>query len=171
MPVGILSLIGIYRYVPDNETHREGFDIRGFALLALALAVLQIMLDRGEQVDWFEALEIQFYAIAIVLALYLYIVHTLTCERRFFSPELLRDRNFVSATPFIFVVGIILLSTMALLPPFLQQWKEYPVLTTGLIVMPRGVGTLMKYMDPRLLIFIGLGLVGLSLHHMAGFNL
>lgn len=180
VPVGILSIIGIYLYVPDNKLQQRSFDVRGFALLAIAVACLQLLLDRGEQADWFEALEIQFYAIGIVLALYLFVVHNLTSDHRFLSPELLRDRNYVSATLFIFVIGIVLLGTMALLPTYLQQWKGYPVMTTGLVLMPRGLGVmftmwwvdrLMRVMDARLLVIIGLVLVAFSLHLMAGFNL
>ena len=180
VPVGILSMIGIYLYVPDNVLQKRRFDIRGFALLALAVASLQMLLDRGEQADWFDALEIQFYAIAATLSLYLFIVHNLTSDHRFLSPGLMRDRNFVSGTMFIFVVGIVLLGTMALLPTYLQQWKGYPVMTTGLVLMPRGLGVmftmwqvhrLMKLMDARLLVIIGLAVVANSLHHMAGFNL
>ncbi len=180
VPVGIVSIIGIYLYVPDNELQKRPFDVRGFALLALAVASLQMLLDRGEQADWFDALEIQLYAIAVVLALYLFIVHNLTSKHRFLSPALLRDRNYVSGTLFIFVVGIVLLGTMALLPTYLQQWKGYPVMATGFVLMPRGIGVmftmwlvhrLMNVMDARLLILIGLGIVSYSLHLMAGFNL
>ncbi|MBP6723811.1 MAG: DHA2 family efflux MFS transporter permease subunit [Halioglobus sp.] len=180
VPVGILSMIGIYLYVPDNKLEQRRFDIRGFALLAIAVACLQLLLDRGEQADWFEALEIQFYAIGVALALYLFAVHNLTSDHRFLSPGLLRDRNFVSGTLFIFVIGIVLLGTMALLPTYLQQWKGYPVMTTGLVLMPRGLGVmftmwwvdrLMRVVDARLLVIIGLGLVAFSLHLMAGFNL
>ena len=180
VPVGVLSMIGIYLYVPDNDIVKRRFDVRGFALLALAVASIQMLLDRGEHVDWFDSLEIQLYAIAVVLTLYLFVVHNLTSDHRFLSPALLRDRSFVSGTLFIFVIGIVLLGTMVLLPTYLQQWKGYPVMATGLVLMPRGVGVLitmwmvgrlMKLMDARLLIVIGLGLVSLSLHHMAGFNL
>jgi len=180
VPVGILSMIGIYLYVPDNVLQKRRFDIRGFALLALAVASLQMLLDRGEQADWFDALEIQLYAIAATLSLYLFIVHNLTSDHRFLSPGLMRDRNFVSGTMFIFVVGIVLLGTMALLPTYLQQWKGYPVMTTGLVLMPRGLGVmftmwqvhrLMKLMDARLLVIIGLAVVAYSLHLMAAFNL
>lgn len=180
VPLGLLSMIGIFLYVPDSEARRERFDLKGFAFLALAVAALQLLLDRGEQTDWFEALEIQFYAIAGILGLYLFIVHSYTSKTKFLSPELLRDRNFVSGTGLIFMVGIILLATMALLPPFLQQWKGYPVVTTGLILMPRGVGTmcgmllvgqLMRFFDPRLLMLIGMALVTTSLYQMSGFTM
>ena len=180
VPVGILSLIGIYLYVPKSELQKRRFDISGFVLLALAVAALQMLLDRGEQVDWFEALEIQLYAIGGMLALYLFIIHSMTTDNKFLSPALLRDRSYVTGTIFIFIVGIVLVSTMALLPPYLQQWKGYPVVTTGMVLMPRGIGTmfsmmlvgrLMNHMDGRMLVAGGLGLVALSLHYMAGFNL
>ncbi|WP_078085150.1 DHA2 family efflux MFS transporter permease subunit [Microbulbifer mangrovi] len=180
LPFGILSMLGIYFCVPESETRKQRFDSLGFGLLALAVGALQMLLDRGEQVEWFEALEIQLYAILAVLGLYLFVVHSRTTSNPFLSPELFRDRNYVSGLLFIFVVGIILLATMALLPPFLQQWKGYPVVTTGLILMPRGVGTmismmvvgkLMQRFDARGLILVGMGLVSYSLWEMTGFNL
>ncbi|QHQ40907.1 DHA2 family efflux MFS transporter permease subunit [Microbulbifer hydrolyticus] len=180
LPFGILSMLGIYFCVPESETRRQRFDGLGFGLLALAVGALQMLLDRGEQVEWFEALEIQLYAIAAVLGLYLFLVHSRTTSTPFLSPELFRDRNYVSGLIFIFIVGIILLATMALLPPFLQQWKGYPVVTTGLVLMPRGVGTmismmvvgkLMQRFDARALILLGMGLVSFSLWEMTGFNL
>ena len=180
LPLGILSLIGIYLFVPEGKTAKPRFDALGFGLLALAVGALQMLLDRGEQVHWFQSLEIQFYAIASALGLYLFVVHSFTARTPFLSPGLFRDRNYVSGLVFIFVVGIILLATMALLPSYLQQWKGYPVVTTGMILMPRGLGVMMAMMlvsrllrifDGRLLILAGMLLVSLSLHLMAGFNL
>ena len=180
LPLGILSLIGIYLFVPESKTAKPRFDALGFGLLALAVGALQMLLDRGEQVHWFQSLEIQGYAIASALGLYLFVVHSFTAKTPFLSPGLFRDRNYVSGLMFIFVVGIILLATMALLPSYLQQWKGYPVVTTGMILMPRGlgvmlamllVGRLLRFIDGRLLILAGMLLVSLSLHLMAGFNL
>ncbi|RLQ21436.1 DHA2 family efflux MFS transporter permease subunit [Seongchinamella sediminis] len=180
LPIGILSLAGIYLFLPETPRRRERFDLLGFALLALAVASLQLLLDRGEHSDWFEALEMQFYAIAALLGLFLFIVHARTSERHFLSPGLFQDRNYVAGVIFIFVVGVVMLATMTLLPPFLQQWKGYPVATTGLILMPRGVGTilsmlmvstLLRFFDARLVIICGMGLISLALHQMAGFNL
>ncbi|WP_250464838.1 DHA2 family efflux MFS transporter permease subunit [Microbulbifer litoralis] len=180
LPFGILSLIGIWLYVPEGETKKTRFDALGFGLLALAVGALQMLLDRGEQVHWFDSIEIQLYAIASVLGLYLFVVHSMTSKTPFLSPGLFRDRNYVSGVVFIFVVGIILLATMALLPSYLQQWKGYPVVTTGLVLMPRGlgvmaammiVGRLLRYVDGRIMIGVGMLLVSLSLHLMAGFNL
>ncbi|MFC4879231.1 MFS transporter, partial [Microbulbifer halophilus] len=180
LPLGILSFIGIWLYVGDGETRKTRFDALGFGLLALSVGALQMMLDRGEQVDWFESLEVQLYTIASILGLYLFIVHSRTSETPFLSPGLFRDRNYVAGVLFIFVVGIILLATMALLPSYLQEWKGYPVVTTGLVLMPRGVGVMVAMMlvgrlgrlvDGRVLIVLGMLLVCWSLHIMAGFNL
>ncbi len=180
LPFGILSMLGIYFFVPETETRKQRFDAFGFAMLALAVGALQMLLDRGEQVEWFEALEIQLYAIASALGLYLFVVHSRSTSNPFLSPGLFRDRNYASGVAFIFVVGITLLATMALLPSFLQQWKGYPVVTTGLVLMPRGIGTmismmlvskLMKHFDARALILLGMGFISLSLWQMTGFNL
>lgn len=180
VPLGVASLIGIYWFVPKTATVEKRFDLLGFGLLAVAVGALQLMLDRGEHVLWFESLEIQLYAVMICLGLYLFTVHTFTSDQRFVSPELFRDRNYVTGILFIFLVGIVLLATMALLPPFLQVWKGYPAVTTGLVLMPRGVGTmlgmmvvarLMKRIDPRLLIIVGMCTASFTLAEMARFTL
>ncbi|MDP4789251.1 MAG: DHA2 family efflux MFS transporter permease subunit [Haliea sp.] len=180
VPLGIASLVGIYWFVPKTETVVKRFDLIGFGLLAVAVGALQLLLDRGGHLLWFEALEIKVYAVMIGLALYLFAVHTFTSDQRFVSPELFRDRNYVTGVLFIFLVGIVLLATMALLPPFLQLWKGYPAVTTGLVLMPRGVGTmlgmmvvarLMRWVDPRLLIIIGMGVASITLGEMSRFTL
>ncbi|PLW84207.1 EmrB/QacA family drug resistance transporter [Kineobactrum sediminis] len=180
LPIGIISMLGIYRYVPVTRTTLKRFDFLGFGLLALAVASLQLLLDRGEHVQWFDAMEIKLYAILVALGLYLFVVHARTSEHRFLSPALFRDRNFVTGLMFIFIVGIILLATMALLPPMLQNWKGYPVSTTGLILMPRGVGTmlgmlvvarLMRFIDARMILLAGMSLVCLSLWGMTQFTI
>ena len=72
------------------------------------------------------------------VGLWVFIVHTLTTDHPFFDKALMRDRNFVTASVFGFFVGILLFSTMALLPPMMQTLMGYPVLTSGLVSMPRG---------------------------------
>ncbi len=180
VPLGVASLIGIYCFVPKTPTVEKRFDLLGFGLLAVAVGALQLLLDRGEHVLWFESLEIQLYAVMIGLGLYLFTVHTLTSDQRFVSPALFRDRNYVTGVLFIFLVGIVLLATMALLPPFLQIWKGYPAVTTGLVLMPRGVGTmlgmmvvarLMQHIDPRILIIIGMCTASGTLAEMARFTM
>ena len=180
LPIGIASFAGIFFFVRDTEPVKQRFDLAGFLLLAVAVASLQLLLDRGEHLKWLDAREIQLYLLVCLASLYFFFVHNLTGSQRFFSPGLFRDRNFVSGVTFIFFLGVILLATMVLLPPFLQVWKGYPVVTTGLVLVPRGVGTmltmmlaarLMRRFDPRAVITTGMVFVGLSLQQMAGFTL
>ena len=106
-------------------------------------------------------------------------VHTLKTPHPFLSPAMLRDRNLQMGLFFIFVVGLILLATMALLPPYMQNLMGYSVMDVGMILAPRGVGTLCAMMvvsrvanrvDPRTLILIGLLLTAWALHMMTGFT-
>jgi DHA2 family multidrug resistance protein len=180
LPFGILALLGILAFVP--ETRRDGsrrFDYFGFALLSLAIGALQLMLDRGETKDWFSSSEILIEAVVSGLCLCLFVVHMMTAKGPFIEPALFKDRNFAVGLVFIFVVGIILLATLSLLPPFLQNLMGYPVLTTGYVLAPRGLGTMIAMLlvgrligrvDVRLLILTGLGLVAFSLWQMAAFT-
>jgi DHA2 family multidrug resistance protein len=180
VPIGAAALIGVLASVPPDEAHNYRFDWRGFVLLAAGIGGLQLMLDRGEQKDWFSALEIQIEAAIAFLGFYLYWVHWRTAERPFLDLGLLRDRSFLSGNVFIFVIGIVLFATMALLPPYLQSLMGYPVVTTGLLMAPRGVGTLVAMLlvgrllaagaDARALIFTGLLLTVISLWQMAHFS-
>ena len=179
LPFGLLAFLGIAAFVTESQKRERRFDLFGFALLSLAIGALQLMLDRGEQQDWFSSAEIVTEAVVAGLALYLFVVHMLTAEHPFLDPKLFVDRNLVTGLLFIFIVGIVLLATMALLPPFLQNLMGYPVLTTGYVLAPRGIGTmvsmflvgrLMGRIDPRLMIMTGLLLVALSLWEMSGFS-
>ena len=181
LPFGALALAGILAFVPETvRDARRPFDGLGFAFLAIAIGALQMMLDRGELLAWFESPEIVIEAGLAGLAFYLFIAHMLTHHRPFLDRHLFLDRNFVIGIVFIFIVGIILLATMALLPPYLQHLKGYPVITTGYLLAPRGIGTmvsmllvgrLMGKVDTRLLLLTGLGLTAYSLFQMSRFNL
>lgn len=180
LPFGILALLGILAFVPETSRNRERrFDIFGFALLSLAIGSLQMMLDRGESLDWFGSTEIVVEAVLAGLFLYMFLVHMFTAERPFLEPGLFMDRNFAVGLFMIFMVGVVLLATLALLPPFLQNLMGLPVLTTGYVLAPRGAGTMIAMMlvgrligkvDTRLLILLGLSLTAFSLYEMAGFT-
>jgi DHA2 family multidrug resistance protein len=179
LPVGALALLGILSFVPETSRDRSrGFDVLGFALLSLAIGALQMMLDRGQSQDWFTSTEIIVESVLAALFLYLFLVHMFTARNPFLMPALFRDRNLVTGLFLIFMVGVILLATLALLPPFLQDLMGFPVLTTGYVLAPRGIGTMVAMllvgrligkMDTRLLILLGLGLTALSLWQMSGF--
>ncbi|WP_082621742.1 MDR family MFS transporter [Bordetella sp. N] len=182
LPVGLLSFYGVYRFIHE-EAPADGprrFDMFGFTTLALSIGLLQLLLDRGEQVDWFDAIEIRTYAIAAFVAFTFFILHTATAGRdSFFKVDLLRDRNFAMGLAFYFLVGLLLYATRALLPPMLQTVLGYPVVTTGLVTAPSGAGTMVSMLfagrmvgrvDGRLIIALGFGLTALSLWQMAGYT-
>src|SRR6202011_883882 len=145
----------------------------------LGIGALQLFLDRGERLDWFASHEIQIEVALCVLGFYLFTVHTVSARDPFIDPALFRNRNFVIGIILIFIVGVVLLATLAMLTPYLEQLMNYPVLTAGLVLAPRGIGTmvamlivgqLIRYIDGRLLIATGLGTTGLSLYLMTGFT-
>jgi MFS transporter, DHA2 family, multidrug resistance protein len=175
VPFGILAVLGVMAYFPDTTHARKSFDFFGFALLSIAVGTLQLLLDRGPLKDWFNSGEIKLECAITVLAFYLFAVHTLTAKRPFIRLALYRDRNFLTGNILIFVVGIVLFATLALLPPLLQGLMGYSVFQAGLTMVPRGAGTLLAMLfvgrlvgriDVRLIIGVGLVLTAFSLWQM-----
>ncbi len=184
VPVGILALMGILASVPKDKTTSRPLDWTGLAYLALGIGGLQLFLDRGQGLDWFGSLEIQIEAAIAFLGIYLYALHWRSKSQSkngvLLDLGLWRNRNFAVATMLIFVVGIVLFSTLALLPPYLSQLMHYPVLDIGLLLAPRGIGTMFGMMlvgrligkvDARWPILVGMLLTAGSLHFMTQFGL
>ena len=181
LPFGILALLGIIAFVKETQiNHARRFDLLGFAFLSLGIGALQMMLDRGEVLDWFHSNEIVIECILFLLGFYWFIAHIFTHKQPFIEPVLFKDRNFSMGLIFMFIVGIILLATMALLPPFLQNLLHYHVLDVGLVMAPRGVGVMAAMLivgrlagkiDPRKQVVFGLSLTAFSLWEMTLFNL
>jgi MFS transporter, DHA2 family, multidrug resistance protein len=182
VPAGILAAAGILAFIRETRHgRREGFDFFGFATLSLAIGALQMLLDRGELKDWFGSPEICVEAAISGLALYLFIVHTATAtDRSFLNRDLLKDTNCIVGTVMMFLIGIPLYGTMTLLPTMLQDLMNYPVMTTGLVTAPRGVGTMIAMVlvarligrvDIRLIILTGLLVTAVSMWEMTGFSL
>jgi DHA2 family multidrug resistance protein len=181
LPIGILALLGVWFFISGDRNHRiKPFDFLGFGMLTLFVGGFQLVLDRGPGEDWFSSPEIWTEAIIAIIGLWVFIAHTLTAEHPFFDRRLARDRNFVTASIFGFFIGILLFSTMALLPPMMQVLMGYPVLTSGLVTMPRGlgsfvamfvVGQLVGRVDTRLILFAGLSISSVALWQMMHFDL
>ena len=181
VPFGIIAFLGVLTTLPKSTGKKSPFDFFGFATLSLAVGALQITLDRGQLKDWFNSPEICIEAALSAASFYLFIVHMITTRKtRFVDPSLFKDRNFVAGLVFIFNVGLLLFATLALLPPLLQDLMNYPVVTTGLVTAPRGVGTLLamliisrlsKVIDVRMMIGFGFALSAFSAWQMSGFDL
>jgi DHA2 family multidrug resistance protein len=139
------------------------------------------MLDRGQSNDWFSDIETWIEATVCAVSLYLFTIHVLTTRKTpFISPGLFKDRNFLTGNFFIFMIGVVLFATLALLPPLLQNLLGYPVVLTGLVTAPRGIGTLIAMIivgrlgnrvDGRYVMAVGLSLTAVSLWWMTNFYL
>ena len=126
VPFGVACLIGLLLFL-GRRAHRPmagRLDWLGFGTLSLGIGALQLFLDRGERLDWFASREIQLEAALCVLGFYLFTVHTLTARDPFIDPALFRDRNFVIGIILIFVIGVVLLATLAMLTPYLESLPD-----------------------------------------------
>ncbi len=179
LPVGILAFAGMAAYLPTIARRARSFDFFGFAMLSLGVGALQLMLDRGSDADWFSSTEIWIELGLTITGFWVFLVHTFTAEHPFIDPKIFVDRNFATGLAFIFIIGLMLFSGLALLPPMLATIFDYPTTTTGLVMAPRGVGTMismlvvgriMTRIDARILVFVGLLLTAQSLYTMSSFS-
>jgi len=183
VPVGAMAFYGIWRYIKQVPgARRMNFDMFGFATLSLAIGSLQMLLDRGEQNDWFSSLETWVELIILVASFSYFLVHTLLtpANKSFVDYHLLSNSNYVTGLLFIFIVGMVLFATRALMPTMLQTLMGYPAKTTGLVTAPSGLGTMIAMMlvgrlvgkvDLRILLAAGFGLTALSLWQMTEYGL
>ena len=180
LPIGVLAFVGMTTFLPETARNTTAkLDWFGFGTLSLTIAALQVMLDRGEELDWFGSGEIVTEAIIAASAFYLFLVHTFTAHEPFVRPSLFRDRNFTAGVLFISIVGLTYYASLALQPPYLQNLMNYPIVSAGLVLGPRGVGTmgamlvvgkLTGRVDTRLLLAVGLGLTAWSFYVMTGWT-
>ena len=180
LPFGILTVLGLSAFMRESPIRRDQpFSWFGFLSLSLGIGALQMMLDRGQDQGWFGSGEIVAEAILSIVGFYFFIVDSTTSKRPFIALRIFRDWNFSIALIFMFLIGIILLATMALVTPFIQNLLGYPVLSSGYLLGTRGVGTFFAMMlvgrllgkyDARLMIFFGLTLATASLWVMVGWN-
>ena len=180
LPIGVLAFAGMTTFLPDAARNPLAkLDWFGFGTLSLTIAAMQVALDRGEQLDWFSSGEIVTETIIAAAALYLFLAHTFTAREPFVRPSLFRDRNFAAGILFISIVGLTYYASLALQPPYLQNLMDYPIVSAGLVLGPRGVGTmgamlivgkLIGRVDTRFLLGTGLGLTAWSFHVMTSWT-
>ncbi len=176
LPVGIGCFILLWLYMPKTPLRDRKIDLFGWLLIAAAVSGLQLVLDRGQDRDWFSSAEIVIEAVIAGSCLWMALVHLTTARAPLFPREIFRDRNFTIGLVFTLLMGLVMMSVMALLPGLMQQIYGYSPMQSGLLLAPRGVGMLlsitlfgrwMARVDPRLQLGIGLCLMSLSLWLMA----
>ncbi|MGD0465779.1 MAG: DHA2 family efflux MFS transporter permease subunit [Gammaproteobacteria bacterium] len=167
VPIGIICLLLLWQNLPSSSTKLRNIDWIGLVLMSMSIGALQYFLDRGNQEDWFESREIciaMFLMIICFLGFMLYNVVKKN-EKTVFDLTIFLDRNFAISSTLLAVFGLGLFGSMVILPMMLENLFDYPVITTGLVMGPRGVttmfsmmlvGVLIKKIDARLLIMIGI---------------
>ncbi|MDB5423948.1 MAG: EmrB/QacA family drug resistance transporter [Phenylobacterium sp.] len=181
VPIGILAFAGIWFFMDRDEGGKQRpFDFLGFGALILFIGAFQLMVDRGPSQDWFDSPEIWIELAVAGAGLYVFIMQTMTAEHPFFHRDLAKDTNYVGTTIFGFFTAVVLFSTSALLPTFMQTLLGYSPLQSGVASVPRGIGSLIAFLlvpvlVPRLgarpVIVAGLVVAALSLWQMGKFDL
>lgn len=180
LPLGLISFTLIWTQLPHRERRDRPFDLTGFLLIGIALCALQLMLDRGPRLDWFDAGETWIYLGVAISSAWAAVIHLATTEHPLFDRELFKDINLLTAMMFIFVAGLILFTSMALLPPLLENILGYGVIETGFLLAVRGIGVMASMqiasllvrlgVDSRLMVGLGFMATGLSLYLMASWS-
>ena len=171
VPVGLIAWAGLRATLPrDSGTGRLRLDWTGFLTLSAAVSCVQLVLARGQRLDWFESNEIVVETVLASLALFMFIAHSITAERPFLDPRLLRDPNYALGLVLVTIYGMLNFTPVVLLPSLLQQYAGYPDQIIGGILGARGVGATIGFflaifvgkLDPRIGMALGFGLLAAS---------
>jgi MFS transporter, DHA2 family, multidrug resistance protein len=185
IPVGILAVFMISRFVHDppyiKKTKAGPFDNLGFGLLCLWSGALQVILDRGQEDDWFGAAWVRWAVLILVVSLVWFVRHEWKSKQPLVDLHiLLRNRNFGVGCLLIFLLGFTIYITVAMLPLFYQEVLGYTALTAGIAVAPRGIGSMLGLplmgvishkVDNRWLLFSGFTIFGVCSIIFANVNL
>ena len=184
VPVGILAVLMANMFIEDPPYIRDQrpgrIDGIGFGLMAIGLGTLQLVLDKGQEEDWFHSSLITTAAIFAVVTLTLFVIWELTAKEPIVDLRILKNRNFTVGTGIMTVMGVVLYGTIALLPLFLQTMLGYPAVQSGMAVSPRGfgsiasmilVGRLIGKIDGRYLVMFGFLLLGFATYEFSIINL
>jgi DHA2 family multidrug resistance protein len=180
VPFGMVTAFGLLTFLKETSHGKSvRLDWIGFGTLSLAIGAFQTMLDRGETLDWFSSSEIIAEACLAGIGLYLFLVQFSLAPKPFLSPRLFADRNFVVGITLYFTMGLIMYATLALLAPYLQTLMDYPVVTAGIVLAPRGAGLMLAALicgrligklSPRLLVGAGFATGAYALYEMTSWT-
>jgi DHA2 family multidrug resistance protein len=175
IPIGIMALYMINKYIKDPSYIRDAkvsrFDNIGFGSLIVWVGCLQVILDKGQEVDWFAAVWLRWAFLALIVSLAVFIYQSFWGKEPLVNLRVLKDRNFLVGSTLIFLFGIAIYSTVVVLPLFYQELLGYTAFTAGLVVAPRGLGAicgmpvigyLSNKVDPRYLLTFGFGIFGIT---------
>ncbi|MFT5394496.1 MAG: DHA2 family multidrug resistance protein, partial [Gammaproteobacteria bacterium] len=176
LPLCVVAFICVYFFIRDPERIPAArLDWTGFVSIAIVITCAQLIMDRGERLDWFESYEILTYVALLGGALWVFIVHTATYEHPFINPELFQDRNFSIGLVLVLTYGMLNITPTVLMPSMLQNLMGYPDSMIGALLGARGAGMAVGFLivgymgrvDPRIGMIVGVAAIGLSGWNMA----
>jgi len=185
-PVGILALFMCQTFIEDppylkaTRGKKGSVDYMGFLFMAVWLATLQIILDKGQRDDWFEASWIKYFSVISVVSLVAFVIQELRAKDPIVNLRILKNSNFAIGTAMMTLLGMVLYATVTLQPLFLQMLMGYSALDSGLALSPRGIGAITALLlvgrivgriDNRILICFGFSVIGLVSFSFAGIDL
>ena len=175
LPIGLLAMLLVLSFIEDppylERSRLRRMDYLGFGFMSVGLGALQIMLDRGQEDDWFSSTRICVLAIVAGMGLIAFVIRELLIDEPIVNFSVLQERNFAVGAVLVFMLGVVLYGTTAMLPLFLQTLLGYTALDSGLAVSPRGFGSflsafiagrLIGIVESRLLLAVGFGALALS---------
>jgi len=183
LPVGLASVLMTRWFIFDPPYIRRsnrGIDYWGIGFLALAVAALQIVLDKGQEDDWFSSHLITILAVIACLGIAAFIIRELRARDPVVQLRVFKDRTYAAGVFLMTIVGFVLYGSLLLVPIFLQTLLGYPALNAGIAMAPRGlgsflmmpvVGTVLGRFDPRKVLAVGLVGASWSLYSLSRLNL
>jgi DHA2 family multidrug resistance protein len=180
LPMCAATFVAVWLWVHDtNERSSVRLDWTGFLMFSVAITCAQLMMDRGDRLDWWDSYEIWAYLALICSALWVFIVHAATTDNPFINPQLFKDRNFSIGLLLVFVYGMLNITPTVMIPTMLQNLMGYPDSMIGILLAARGAGMVVGFfvvalvgkLDPRIGMILGVTAIGISGWNMALFNL
>jgi DHA2 family multidrug resistance protein len=169
VPVGVIATIGLwFALLPDTDkTRKAHLDWTGFLALSVAIGCVQLILSRGQRLDWFDSTEIMMEALIGVVAFWVFAAHSLTTKTPFLNPKHLLNRNYSLGILIVTIYGMLNFTPMVLLPPLLREYAGFPDTVIGFIIAGRGVGGSIGFLaagfssriDPRISMMVGFGML------------
>jgi len=183
VPIGIAALLMTRRFIFDPPYIRRighGIDYWGIGLLVVGIGTLQIVLDKGQQEDWFASDFIVSLSVICVVCLAIFLVHALLAKHPVVDLRVFQKRTYSTGVLLITMLGFVLYGSLVMLPIWLQTLMGYPALQAGLALAPRGmgsflvmslVGTLVSRIDARKVLVVGLAGASYTLYQLSALNL